>query len=207
MTDDDHRSRARARRGGVTCVIADRHATIVQATRDFVESRGVTVCAVAHDGTTTLELVTEHQPTLAIVDPDIGGIELTARITRSAPKTGVIIYADPPHRRLLVDALGAGARGFVTKDAPLRDLVRAIEMVCDGRYSVSIRLLGLLEDEGLAGRAGSLSARERSVLRLIVNGVRGDQVWRDSAVEPANVSRELTRAVSKLEMKRIELRV
>jgi len=171
-------------------------------------SRGITVLGAAHDGAAALELIERHAPTVAVVDTKLdtlSGLELAARVTRSASTTAFLIHADWDDRRLLGDALDAGARGFVSRDAPPRDLVRAIEMVCDGRYAVNIRLLGLLDDESEANRGGLLSSRERSVLRLSVNGVRRNDVWRDLSVSPVDVSRELARAVSKLEVRRIEI--
>ncbi len=192
----------------VTCVLADRQAPILRGVRDFLESRGLAVLGVAHDGQEALELIERLQPTIAVLDPNLrtlDGIEITARARTSSPRTQVIMYSDVRYRELLVDALEAGARGFVVKDAPLRDLVRAIEMVCDGRYSVNVRLLGLLEEGGRLRRAAGLTARESEVLRLVVNGLRGIDVQRSVTGPAQDVHRELTRAVSKLEIERVRL--
>lgn len=189
----------------VTCVLADRQAPILRGVRDFLESRGLAVLGVAHDGQEALELIERLQPTIAVLDPNLrtlDGIEITARARASSPRTQVIMYSDVRYRELLVDALEAGARGFVVKDAPLRDLVRAIEMVCDGRYSVNVRLLGLLEEGSRLRRAAGLTARESEVLRLVVNGLRGIDVQRSATGPAQDVHRELTRAVSKLEIER-----
>lgn len=201
-------TRVTRRNGKVTCILADRQAPVLRGVRDFLESRGLAVLGVAQDGQEALELIERHQPTVAVLDPNLqilGGIEITVRVTASSPRTHVIIYSDARYRELLVDALQAGARGFVVKDAPLRDLVRAIEMVCDGRYSVNVRLLGLLEEGSRLRRAAGLTAREREVLRLAVNGLRGIDMRRSATGPGQDVGRELTRAVSKLEIQRMRL--
>jgi DNA-binding NarL/FixJ family response regulator len=195
--------------GRVTCVVADRQAPILRGVCDFLESRGIAVVGRAQDGHEALAVVEERQPTVAIVDPHlrgIDGIEIAARVSRSLPGTGVIVYADARYRELLLDALEAGARGFVAKDAPLRDLVRAIEMVCDGRYYVNVRLLGLLADQPRLSRSGSLTKREADLLRLVVNGARGVDVVRSVDLRARDVPRELTSAMAKLDEQRVLVR-
>ena len=192
----------------VTCILADRQAPILRGARDFLESRGLDVLGVAQDGQEALALIEQHRPNVAVLDPNLptlDGIEVTARTRASSAGTHVIIYSDVRYRELLVDALQAGARGFIVKDAPLRDLVRAVQMVCDGRYSVNVRLLGLLEEGTRLRRAAGLTTREREVLRLVVNGLRGTDMRRGATGPAADVGGELTRAVSKLEIQRVRL--
>ena len=93
---------------------------------------------------------------------------------------------------------------MLSRAAPLRDLVRAIEMVCDGRFSINVRLLGLLEGGGTSQRLAQLDSRERAVLRLVVNGLRGTDLL-TGLPGPTDIKRELTRALTKLQQPRIEV--
>jgi DNA-binding NarL/FixJ family response regulator len=192
--------------GAVTVVMADRQAPILRGVCDFLTSRGIEVVGRTHDGQEALELIERLQPTVALLDPNLrplDGIEIAARARESAPRTAIVVYADLRYRDLLVDALEAGARGFLAKDAPLRDVLRAIEMVCDGRYFVSPRALGLLDGQHRLTRTTRLTRRERDLLRLVINGVRGVDLRRELPGASRDVGRELTRAVSKLEEERI----
>lgn len=77
-------------------------------------------------------------------------------------------------------------------------------MVCDGRYSISVRLLGLLDDAEMSDRIARLDSRERAVLRLVVNGLRGTDLLMGFA-GPTDIKRELTRALKKLQQPSIEM--
>ena len=69
------------------------------------------------------------QPQVALVDvrmPKLGGIELTRRAQRSTPETAILLYTGYGDRALLTEALDAGVRGFVLKEAPMDDLLRAV---------------------------------------------------------------------------------
>lgn len=196
-------------RGRVTVVVADRQAPILRGVCDFLEGRGIDVVGRAHDGPRALELIRELRPSVALLDPnlpELDGIEIAATVRRILPRTAVIIYSDIRYRELLVDAIEAGARGFVPKDAPLRDLVRAIEMVCDGRYYVNVRLLDLLSDSPKIRRTSELTQRQADVLRLVVNGARGVDVLKSVDLPAGDVARELGSAVAKLEEQRVLVR-
>lgn len=189
----------------LTVVVADRHPTTLAAVAEFIETRGIVVAGRAQDGHVARALIEQLKPTVALIDPRLtgtDGIAITAAIRTTAPRTSVIVYAEPGDRDLLVDSLEAGARGFLLRDTPLRDVVRAIEMVCDGRYSVGVRALGLLDENRGLSRAARLSRRERELLRLVVNGVRSTDLRRDVSTA-RDLGRELTRAVAKLEGERI----
>ena len=76
--------------------------------------------------------------------PGLSGIEIARQIARSSPDTAVIFYTAFGDRALLTEALDAGARGFVLKEAPLAEVVRAVELVAGGRTYVDPVLAGVL---------------------------------------------------------------
>ena len=112
---------------------------------------------------------------MLVVDDELApeqGHTLTRVLSSRAQRSAIIVATNGGDRDFLIQSLEAGARGILSRRAPLRDLVRAIEMVCDGRYSISVRMLGLLDDSSIPARMAQLDARERAVLRLVVNGLR-----------------------------------
>src|SRR5437588_9729699 len=114
------------------CLVADDHPPVLEAVSVFLERRSIQVVARARNGEEALEQISELRPDVALVDlamPKLGGIEVTRQALRLAPDTAVILYTGFGEREQLTEALDAGARGFVLKESPLLDLVRAVETV------------------------------------------------------------------------------
>ena len=112
----------------ITCVVADDHPAVLEAVAEFLVQGGIEVVARARDGEEALEKIEQRKPRVALVDvrmPKLGGIELTRRAQRSAPETAILLYTGYGDRALLTEALDAGVRGFVLKEAPMDDLLRA----------------------------------------------------------------------------------
>src|SRR5207302_8578610 len=104
-----------------------------------LEAPGVVIAARTRDGDEALSLIDREKPRIALLDvrmPRLSGIEVARRANRSTPGTAVILYTAYGDRALLTEALDAGARGFVLKEAPLAELARAVELVADGRTYV-----------------------------------------------------------------------
>ena len=77
--------------------------------------------------------------------PKLGGIELTRRAQRSTPETAILLYTGYGDRALLTEALDAGVRGFVLKEAPMDDLLRAVQC---GRRRQHVRRPGARRHAG-----------------------------------------------------------
>ena len=131
----------------ITCVIADDHPAMLTAIADTLERSGVEVVGRAADGQVALAQIEAHQPQVALVDirmPRLSGIEVATKAGVVAPNTSIIFYTAYGDRALLSEALDVGARGFVLKEAPLPDLVRAVERVAAGDAYVDPVLAGVL---------------------------------------------------------------
>src|SRR2546430_16679439 len=123
----------------ITCVVADDHPIVLDAVTTYLERAGVEVVARARDGNEALEAIREHRPQVALIDigmPRMGGMEVAREASRTVQETGVILYTGMAEREILTEALDAGARAFLLKEAPLGDLVRAIETVASGGVDV-----------------------------------------------------------------------
>lgn len=185
------------------CIIADDHPAIVEAVCSFLEeSEDVEVVGRAADGEEALRLISELQPDVAVLDirmPVLDGIEVARRVHVAGGPTAVILFTGYPDRPLLLDALDAGARGFLVKEAPLDDLVRAIRVVGEGGTYVDPVLAGVLAGPQAADRLRTLSPREREVLRLLADGMRNDAVAAHLSISTSTVRTHVKHAMEKLE--------
>ena len=143
-----------------------------------------------------------RKPTVALVDlrmPRLSGIELARRATRSTPDTAIILYTAHGERALLTEALAAGARGFLLKEAPLSDLVRAVEMAAGGQTYVDPGLAGVLASSDAAAKATRLTQRERDVLRLLADGLTNEEIGKRLFISPETVRTHVRKAMDKLD--------
>jgi DNA-binding NarL/FixJ family response regulator len=146
-------------------------------------------------------LIEKHRPKVAVVDlvmPHEDGIAVTKQVGLSSPETGVILYTGYGEQEKLVEALDAGARGFVLKEAPLEDLVRAIETVSHAGVYVDPTLAGVLASAEATGRIPKLTQRERDVLRLLGDGLRNEEIGRRLFISTETVRTHVKKAMDKL---------
>ncbi len=189
--------------GRIRCVIADDHPAIVEAVCSYLElEETIEVVGRAGNGSGALELIERRVPDVAVLDlrmPRLDGIEATRRLVSSGARTAVILYTGYPERSHLLEALDAGARGFLGKEAPLTDLVRAITLVAAGGTYVDPALAGVLVGPQATERLHVLSKREREVLRLLADGLRNEQVATSLEISPLTVRTHVRKAMEKLE--------
>jgi DNA-binding NarL/FixJ family response regulator len=188
--------------GRITCVVADDHPAMLAAVGDVLERSGVEVVGRAADGEGALARIAELRPRVALIDirmPRLSGIDVAARAAAVSPQTSVVFYTAFGDRALLSDALDAGARGFVLKEAPLVDLVRAVRRVAAGETYVDPVLAGLLVDSELTAKLPQLTRREREVLRLLADGLSNDEIGKRLFISAETVRTHVRKAMAKLE--------
>ena len=186
----------------VTCVVADDHPAVLAAIADMLERRGFDVVGRARDGAEALALVETQLPALALLDlrmPRLSGLEVAHRAATTAPDTAIVFYTAFGDRALLGEALDAGVRGFVLKEAPLADLVTAVERVAGGDAYVDPVLAGAIVHEQLGDRVPSLTPRERQVLSFLADGLSNDEIARELHISPETVRTHVRNAMSKLD--------
>jgi DNA-binding NarL/FixJ family response regulator len=183
---------------GLTCIVADDHPVVGDAIRSVLTAHGIEVVAVAVDGEEALDLLARERPLVALVDmglPGASGAEIARRATRISPETSVVVFTGRSDFAVLTEALDAGARGFVLKEAPLPDLVRAIEMVSQGAVYIDPALASLLID---SSSVDQLTPREREILRLIADGLGNEQIGTRLFISPQTVRTHVGKAMEKL---------
>jgi DNA-binding NarL/FixJ family response regulator len=190
------------RRGGVSCLVADDHPAVVEAVADVLMAAGIRVVGKARDGDEALALIETEGPEVALLDlrmPGLSGIEVARRIDRGEGATAVILYTAFGDRALLTEALDAGARGFVLKEAPLAEVVRSVELVAAGRTYVDPVLAGVISSSTATGRMVTLTQRERDVLRLLADGMSNEEIGRELFISPETVRTHVRKAMAKLD--------
>ena len=181
-----------------TVLLADDHPGILAAVSKYLEQNGIDVVACARDGHEALRQIQETQPTIALLDvrmPGVSGIELTRLAARCSPQTSVILFSGYGNRGQVVEALDAGARGFLLKNLALAEVLRAVQVVSRGGTYVDATLTGTLETPV---DAPTLTHRDRDVLRLLASGERYEEIGRDLYVSTATVRKIMCKVKTEL---------
>jgi two-component system NarL family response regulator len=149
---------------------------------------GFEVVAEAGGAEAAVTAAEEHQPDLVLLDilmPGISGLEVVEKISAVAPGAHVVLLTASESEEDLLVGVKAGARGYVTKDAPFEDLVGALKAVDNGGAAVSPNMAGKLLDvtrqllrhqELLQSRKPVLTGREIEVLSLVAQGQTSRQI-------------------------------
>ena len=188
--------------GPTRCLIVDDHPTVRQGlSRLFDGHDDLELVCDAQSGEDALAAVERHDPEVVIMDvrlPRIDGISAVKRIAEAAPDVKSVIFSAYGDKRLLFDAISAGAKGYVMKDSPPEDLLRAVRTVASGRPFVDPSLSPVLIMAGPASEA-PLSEREREILQLLAGGLHTEEVATRIALSPETVKSDTKRAIQKLE--------
>jgi DNA-binding NarL/FixJ family response regulator len=147
-----------------------------------LKDAGFDVVAEAGDAEGAVSAAEEHQPDLVLLDilmPGVSGLEVVEKISAVAPEAQVVLLTASESEEDLLVGVKAGARGYVTKDAPFDALVGALNAVEGGGAAVSPIMTGKLLDvtrqllrhqELLQSRKPVLTGRELEVLQLVAQG-------------------------------------
>ena len=186
----------------ITCVVADDHPAVLEAVAEYLVQAGIDVVARARDGEEALERIEQRKPRVALVDvrmPKLGGIELTRRAKRSTPDTAILLYTGYGDRALLTEALDAGVAGFVLKEAPMDDLLRAVHSAASGTTYVDPVLAGTLAASSVGNAMPQLTQRERDVLRLLADGLSNEEIGKRLFISAETVRTHVRKAMDKLD--------
>lgn len=161
----------------IRILLADDHDLVRAGIRSLVRGvEGMEVVAEAGDGREALRLVRIHRPDVVLMDitmPGLNGLDATARIVKVSPQPAVIILSMHATREYVLEALQAGASGYVLKNAAVDELEAAIRTVAQGGKYLTPSVSGQLI-AGVTGAsesaAAALTQRQREVLQLVAEG-------------------------------------
>jgi DNA-binding NarL/FixJ family response regulator len=129
--------------------------------------------------------------------PHLSGADLVAKLVETSPETAVVVYTAEADDRLVADALGSGARGVVLKEAPLPDLIRALESALAGRTYLDPALVSQALWNGRE-TGPALRPRELDVLRLLAEGLSHDAIGTQLEISAETVRSHLRKASARL---------
>jgi len=193
----------------IRVLLAEDHTVVRQGLRRILQGgEEIEIVAEAGDGRDALDAMGKLQPTVAIVDislPSLNGIELTRQAAKVSPETKVLILSMHADDAYIRQALKAGAKGYLLKDADDQDLLKAVAaLAAGGSYfspSVSrVILQGYLSDTSEDDELALLSAREREVLPLIAEGRSSKEVAQVLKLSPSTVESHRKHIMEKLDL-------
>lgn len=181
-----------------TVLLADDHPGILAAVSKHLRKNGFDIIGGAADGHEALRLIEQERPDVALLDirmPDLDGIEVLRRAARTSPETAIILFSGYGSSAQVVEALDAGARGFLLKNAALAEVLRAVQVVSRGGTYIDAMFADELSDPELTP---TLTHRDREVLRLLADGDRYEEIGRTLFVSTATVRKNMSRIKGEL---------
>ena len=182
----------------IRVLIADDH----QVVRSGLEQRLATaddieLVAMAANGAEAVDLVAEHHPDIVLMDlsmPELDGVAATRTIVAAGGSTQVVVLTSFSDRQRILDALDAGAAGYVLKHAEPDELLDAIRAAHAGGSPLDPKAARVLLDRRRTSSASptKMSEREEEVLRLVASGLANKQIARQLGIAERTVKAHLT---------------
>ena len=186
----------------LTCIVVADHPPLRDAVSAVLTANGIEVVATSGGRDDALAALETHGPDVLVVDlalPLMTGLELVAAAVAEPQKTGVVVYTGAAGDALLAEAFRAGARGFVSKDAPSDDLVQAVRAVAAGHSWLDRRFADAVGHAFAEAAPLKLSDREREILALLADGKSNHVIADALSISADTVRTYIGRAMKKLE--------
>jgi DNA-binding NarL/FixJ family response regulator len=191
----------------IRVLLGDDHTLVRQGLRRFIESSdGIEVLGEASTGADMVRLAEEIEPDVVVLDirmPEMDGIEAARQITARLPATRVVMLTAYDDRHFVVEAVRAGAKGYVLKSKDAEHLLQAVRLVHQGHMVIDPELVVALADELAVAKnrdagAESLTEREVEVLQLLAFGYTNRDIGRRLYISPDTVKTHLEHIYQKL---------
>jgi DNA-binding NarL/FixJ family response regulator len=193
-------------------LLVDDHDLFRTGLRNLLEEQGVQVVGEADTGTEALRQVREVAPDVVVMDlnmPGISGVEATRQITMIAPLTRVLVLTISDQDGDVMDAILAGACGYLLKDASIQELMHGIRAAAVGESLVSPTIAAKVLQRVRASSSSiheaetiqsELSDREVQVLKLIANGKDNAMIAGELHISPKTVKNHISNILMKLQI-------
>jgi DNA-binding NarL/FixJ family response regulator len=177
-----------------TVVLADDQAIVREGFAALCAGVGIRVVAECADGAAALQAITTLQPDFAILDlhmPVMTGVDAVRRLRTAGCATKLLILSISREENCVMEALRAGADGYLLKDGPFRHLLDALNFIRDGGVYVSPLLRGAgmftKPDRAAEDPLAALSPREMEVFSYLVSGLRAKDIADRLEISPKTV--------------------
>ena len=198
--------------GAARVLLVDDHDLFRTGLRNLLEEQGVQVVGEAATGTEAIRHVRELAPDVVVMDlnmPGISGVDATRQITSIAPLTRVVVLTISDQDADVMDAILAGACGYLLKDASIQELIRGIAAAAVGESLISPHIAGKVLQRVRASTPSAqdaetirseLSDREIEVLKLIANGKDNALIAAELHISPKTVKNHISNILMKLQI-------
>ncbi|MDH3258854.1 MAG: response regulator transcription factor [Deltaproteobacteria bacterium] len=194
----------------IRILLADDHSIVRAGLRRLVEGAGdMMVVAEAENGREAIDKAHETTPDVAVIDismPGIDGLEVITQLLAHFPKLPVLVLTMHEEDQYVVRAIGAGARGYITKRSAAEQLITAIRKVhAGGRYisdsAAESLAVHLARGKGARTPLDILSNREIQVLRRLALGHSNREIAEDFCISVKTVDTYRSRLLKKLNLR------
>ena len=193
-------------------LIVDDHDLFRNGLRNLLEGEGVQIVGEAAAGQEAVRIVREVAPDVVVMDlnmPGMGGVEATRHITSIAPLTRVLMLTISDQDNDVIDAILAGACGYLLKDASIQQLMAGIRAAANGESLISPTIAAKVLQRVRASSTqpeiertirAELSDREIEVLKLIANGKDNAMIAAELHISPKTVKNHISNILMKLQI-------
>lgn len=191
----------------IRVVLGDDHTLVRQGLRRAIEqTTGLEVVGEGSTGTEIVRVVKETEPDVAILDirmPEMDGIEAARYITGDRPEIGIVVLTAYDDRQFVVEAVRAGAKGYVLKTRDAEHLLRTVRLVAEGNMVIDPELVVAVADELTAAKESdrsteTLTERELEILQLLAFGYTNRDIAGRLFISPDTVKTHLEHVYQKL---------
>ena len=196
----------------ITIILAEDHRIVRQGVKALLAAEpDFRVVGETGDGLEAVQLIERLKPNVAVLDlmmPGIGGLEVTREVRTLSPQTRILILSMYANEAYVVEALRAGALGYVIKESSADDLVYAIREVMAGHHYLSRPLseqsISTYLEKARTGAQSTyetLTLREREVLKLIAEGYTSPEIAERLVLSPRTVETHRANIMRKLDLR------
>ena len=201
--------------GKIRVLIVDDHPVAREGFRTILSTdQNIEVVGEASDGLEAVAMVAEKEPDVVLMDlrmPNLDGLEATRRIKAEHPNTAVVVLTIYDNDDYVVEAVRAGASGYLLKDASGALLIHTIQAVNSGATLIKTSLLyevisRLLSSNVKQGKAGSISTnsleeltdREQEILKLVAEGYTNKEIGKQLGLAEDTIKKHVQSIIAKL---------
>jgi DNA-binding NarL/FixJ family response regulator len=191
-------------------VLVDDHPFYRQGLATLLEKSGIEVVGEASNGMAAIETVEHTAPDVVVMDlnmPRLSGVETTRHLTEQNPSTRVLVLTVSAEESDVLDAILAGASGYLLKDGPVEEVVAGIRAAATGESLISPRIATMLmakvrdrQEDGADRPSVSLSNRELEVLGLVAQGKANPEIAEQLFIGQTTVRNHISSILMKLQV-------
>lgn len=186
-------------------LIAEDHALVRDGLRAWLETQpDFELVGEAADGAEAIRLGTTLKPDVALIDlllPAADGVEVCRALSEASPDTRLVVLTSSEDEAPVIEAMKAGALGYLSKAMGAAELLQAVREVASGETVLSTRAQAALARPMRSGRASpALSPRELEVLTLLAEGLSNGEIGRRLGIGESTVKTHVSNLLAKLEV-------